>query len=67
MGLSLKWSDTARRLSVSLSPGSRMRAPLIRDIEVRVAGQKTTQSVKFSGRPVTVTVTVTARSVTMFP
>jgi alpha-glucosidase (family GH31 glycosyl hydrolase) len=56
MGLSFKWSDTARRLSVSLSPGSRMRAPLVRDIEVRVAGQKTTRSVKFSGRPVNLTV-----------
>jgi len=51
MGLSFKWSDAARRLSVSLAPGSRMRAPLVRDIEVRVAGQKETRSVKFSGRP----------------
>jgi alpha-glucosidase (family GH31 glycosyl hydrolase) len=56
MGLSFKWSDAARRLSVSLAPGSRMRAPLVRDIEVRVAGQKETRAVKFSGRPVTVSV-----------
>jgi alpha-glucosidase/alpha-D-xyloside xylohydrolase len=56
MGLSFTWSDRDRRLSIGLAPGSRMRAPLVRDIDVRVAGQKEIRSVKFSGRPVTVAV-----------
>jgi alpha-glucosidase/alpha-D-xyloside xylohydrolase len=52
MGISFKWTDRDRRLAMSLMPGSRMRAPLVRDVVVRVAGQPATQSVKFSGRPV---------------
>jgi hypothetical protein len=52
MGIALKWTDRDRRLSMSLMPGSRMRAPMVRDIVVRVAGQPATQSVKFSGHPV---------------
>jgi alpha-glucosidase/alpha-D-xyloside xylohydrolase len=51
MGIALKWTDRNRRLSLSLMPGSRMRAPLVRDVVVRVAGQPAAQSVKFSGRP----------------
>ena len=51
MGLAMQWSDRDRRLSLALMPGSRMRAPLVRDVVVRVAGQPATQSVKFSGRP----------------
>ena len=43
-----------RRLTMSLMPGSRMRAPLVRDVVVRVAGAPATQTVKFSGRPVSV-------------
>jgi alpha-glucosidase/alpha-D-xyloside xylohydrolase len=52
MGISFQWTDRERRLAMSLMPGSRMRAPLVRDVVVRVAGQPATQSVKFSGRPV---------------
>jgi alpha-glucosidase/alpha-D-xyloside xylohydrolase len=55
MGLSLKWADRGRRLSIALTPGSRMRSPLVRDIEIRLAGRKEIRSVKFSGRPVNVT------------
>jgi hypothetical protein len=54
MGISFTWSDRDRRLSMSLARGSRMRAPLVRDVVVRVAGQPATKSVKFSGRPVSV-------------
>jgi alpha-glucosidase/alpha-D-xyloside xylohydrolase len=54
MGLSFRWSDRARRLSIALTPGSRMRTPLVRDIEVQLAGEPRVQSVKFSGRPVSV-------------
>jgi alpha-glucosidase (family GH31 glycosyl hydrolase) len=55
MGLSLKWADRAQRLSIALTPGSRMRSPLVRDIEIRLAGRKEIRSVKFSGRAVNVT------------
>jgi hypothetical protein len=32
-----------------------MRSPVVRDIEIRLAGRKEIRSVKFSGRPVNVT------------
>jgi alpha-glucosidase/alpha-D-xyloside xylohydrolase len=54
MGLTFRWADRGRRLSVELTPGSKMRAPLTRDLVVRVAGSQRTQTVKFSGRPVSV-------------
>jgi alpha-glucosidase (family GH31 glycosyl hydrolase) len=52
MGIAFKWVERDRRLSMSLMPGSRMRAPLVREVVVRVAGRQATESVKFSGRPV---------------
>jgi hypothetical protein len=52
MGIAFTWTDRARRLSIALMPGSRLRAPLVRDLVVRIAGEPATQSVKFSGRPV---------------
>jgi alpha-glucosidase/alpha-D-xyloside xylohydrolase len=55
MGLTFKWTDRTRALSIALTPGSRMRTPLVRDIDVRLAGHTSGQSVKFSGRPLTVT------------
>jgi hypothetical protein len=51
MGLLLRWDDRARRLTLSLAEGSRMRPPLARGVEVRVAGQKTLHRATFSGRP----------------
>jgi alpha-glucosidase (family GH31 glycosyl hydrolase) len=54
MGMSMAWEDRRRRLTVSLTEGSRMRPPLVRDLEVRVAGQKTVQSARFSGRPLVI-------------
>ncbi|HEX9367923.1 MAG TPA: DUF5110 domain-containing protein, partial [Vicinamibacterales bacterium] len=54
MGIAFAWTDRDRRLSMSLVPGSRMRAPLVRDVVARLAGQPATQSVKFSGRPLSV-------------
>jgi alpha-glucosidase (family GH31 glycosyl hydrolase) len=54
MGMAMKWADRDRRLTLSLSPGSRMRAPLVRDIEVRVAGTASVRHAKFSGKPVTI-------------
>jgi alpha-glucosidase/alpha-D-xyloside xylohydrolase len=55
MGISFKWRDRDRRLTLALSPGSRMRAPMVRDVEVRLAGTSSPQAVKFSGRSLTVT------------
>jgi Glycosyl hydrolases family 31/Domain of unknown function (DUF5110) len=39
MRTAMTWNDTARVLSASLAPGSRMLPPARRDIEVRVAGE----------------------------
>jgi hypothetical protein len=54
LGIGFRWSDTARRLSLSLIPGSNMRPPLPRQIEVRVAGSKRVQPIGFAGRSLTV-------------
>jgi alpha-glucosidase (family GH31 glycosyl hydrolase) len=54
MGITCKWIDASRRLSLSLTPGSRMRPPLVRDIEVRLAGSQATQRAKFAGRSITI-------------
>ena len=54
MGLTFDWSDRDRRLAMALSPGSRMRAPMVRDVNVRLAGTSRTQTVKFAGRRLTV-------------
>jgi alpha-glucosidase (family GH31 glycosyl hydrolase) len=52
MKLAVNWDDDARRLTVKLASGSRMLAPLHRNIEVRVAPEKETKRIEFSGRPV---------------
>jgi alpha-glucosidase (family GH31 glycosyl hydrolase) len=56
MGIDIGWNDAAHRLTLRLTPGSRMRPPLSRTIEVRVAGGKTSERVTFSGGPVSLTV-----------
>jgi alpha-glucosidase (family GH31 glycosyl hydrolase) len=55
LGIAFAWNDRERQLSMTLMPGSRMRAPMVRDVEVRIAGQKAVKAVKFSGRPTRVT------------
>jgi alpha-glucosidase/alpha-D-xyloside xylohydrolase len=57
MGLAMTWNDAARRLTLSLAPGSRMLPPARRPIDVRVAGTATTRQVVFDGRRVEVTLT----------
>jgi hypothetical protein len=52
----MTWNDQARRLSFALAPGSRMIAPLTRQIDVRVAGSTATKRVAFSGKPIDLTV-----------
>jgi alpha-glucosidase/alpha-D-xyloside xylohydrolase len=55
MRLALAWNDAARRLTVSLAPGSRMRAPLTRTLDVRVAGSRQSRRVSFSGKAIELT------------
>jgi alpha-glucosidase (family GH31 glycosyl hydrolase) len=54
MGITCRWSDRSRRLSLSLTGGSKMRPPLVRDVEVRLAGTQAAQRTKFAGRPITI-------------
>ncbi len=55
MGLSMRWLDRSRRLSLTLTPGSRMRPPLVRELEVRVAGQSEVRRIRFTGAAVRLT------------
>jgi alpha-glucosidase/alpha-D-xyloside xylohydrolase len=54
----MKWDDAARRLTLRLAPGSKPGGaglpPKRRVFEVRVAGEKATRSVEFTGGPLTV-------------
>jgi alpha-glucosidase/alpha-D-xyloside xylohydrolase len=54
MGISMKWRDADRRLTLDLSPRSRMLPPLRRPIDVRIAGTQTVRSVVFEGKTVEV-------------
>jgi alpha-glucosidase (family GH31 glycosyl hydrolase) len=55
MGVTFTWTDRSRRFTMALTPGSRMRPPMVRDLIVRVAGEKKTQAVKFSGKSLALT------------
>ena len=55
MRLGMRWTDATRRLTISLAPGSRVLPPLTRQVRVRQAGSKEEQSVRFDGKPVTIT------------
>ena len=54
MGLRFHWHDRARTLTVSLAPGSRMRPPLVREMQVRLPGAAEPRTIRFHGRPLTV-------------
>ncbi len=54
MGIETGWNDAARRLTLRLTPGSRMLPPLSRSIDVRVAGTKSSQRLTFTGRSVSI-------------
>jgi alpha-glucosidase (family GH31 glycosyl hydrolase) len=56
MGISFAWNDAQRRLTVTLTPGSRMRPPLVRDLAIRVAGQEKSTPVKFSGKRLVISI-----------
>ena len=55
MGVTFRWDDRTRRLYAELTPGSKMRPPLSRDITVRMAGSTRATPMKFTGRPVSIT------------
>jgi alpha-glucosidase/alpha-D-xyloside xylohydrolase len=54
----MKWDDAARKLTLRLAPGSKPGGeglpPKRRAFEVRVAGEKATRRVEFTGGPLTV-------------
>jgi alpha-glucosidase (family GH31 glycosyl hydrolase) len=54
MGTAMTWNDATRVLSVRLAPGSGMLPPAKRAMEVRVAGEKSTRSLVFEGKPIDV-------------
>jgi hypothetical protein len=48
----MSWNDRRRSLTLRLAKGSRMPPPLRRNIEVRLAGEKSTRAITFEGRPI---------------
>jgi alpha-glucosidase (family GH31 glycosyl hydrolase) len=52
MGLELKWNETQRALAIRLAPGSRLRPPLRRSMEVKLGDLS--KNVEFDGRPLDV-------------
>ena len=54
MRIAVTWQDAARRLTLTLAPGSRMLPPGNRTIEVVLAGQTAGKTVTFNGKPVEV-------------
>jgi alpha-glucosidase/alpha-D-xyloside xylohydrolase len=54
MRVVMAWNDRGRRLSLSLSSGSRMTQPAERRLVVRVAGTAVMKELVFNGRPVDV-------------
>ena len=56
MGVDMRWTDRERRLTLRLSPGSRMRPPAARRIRVRVVGTAETRDLTFSGATVDIRV-----------
>jgi alpha-glucosidase/alpha-D-xyloside xylohydrolase len=52
MRLAMTWNEASRRFSIALAPGSRMRPPDARMIEVRLATGGAARGVVFEGKPV---------------
>jgi hypothetical protein len=61
MRMAIGWREADRRLSIRLAPGSRLRPPARREIEVRLAGATASRTVVFDGRPVEVTLDLPPR------
>jgi alpha-glucosidase (family GH31 glycosyl hydrolase) len=54
MRVNITWNDRQRRLSLRLAIGSKMLAPMKRNIVVQVAGGSLTREMVFEGRPIEV-------------
>jgi alpha-glucosidase len=54
MRIAARWQNAERRLTLSLTPGSRMLPPGDRRIEVLVAGAKSGKTITFTGKPLEV-------------
>jgi alpha-glucosidase/alpha-D-xyloside xylohydrolase len=54
MKMAMAWTDADRRFTVRLAEGSKMRPPMKRVIDLRVAGQKSTRQIVFAGSPIDV-------------
>jgi alpha-glucosidase/alpha-D-xyloside xylohydrolase len=54
MKVTMAWRDTTKRLTLDLVSGSRMLAPLRRQIAVRLAGQTAIKTITFEGKRLTV-------------
>jgi alpha-glucosidase (family GH31 glycosyl hydrolase) len=52
MRLNIAWNDRRRRLSVRLAKGSKLLAPVKRNLLVHVAGESTIRELVFGGRPI---------------
>lgn len=49
MGLQLKWNESRRTLAMRLAPGSHMRSPMRRSMEVKIGDSA--KNIEFDGRP----------------
>jgi alpha-glucosidase (family GH31 glycosyl hydrolase) len=52
MRIDITWRDRDRHLTLQLASGSRMMPPTRRGFDVRVAGEKTTKTIVFEGKPI---------------
>jgi len=48
----MTWNEAARRFTMALAPGSRMRPPAERRFAVRLAASATSQRITFDGKPI---------------
>ena len=52
MRLAMTWADATRRFTMRLTPGSPMRPPVQRPIDLRVAGEKKSRRLVLGGKPI---------------
>lgn len=52
--IEMNWDDQRRRLTIHMAKGAQMLPPAQRNIEVRIIPEKTTRTIVFTGRPLTV-------------
>ena len=55
MRIVMTWRDSSRRLSLRVASGFRLRAPIPRRINIRVAGSSDMKSLEFNGGPIEAT------------